>query len=115
MEGYYRVLTPLSYGNQILRPGSVHWLRLPPQNIAKLIELGQISEIKSPPLSEIPELKEFAVKLEKKGINTLKQFLEADYDNLKSIWRRKDHIASKKQELIETYLVVKSKKDCDNC
>ena len=115
MDGYYRILTPLDYGGNILRKGSVHWLRLSPQNLQKLIELGLVSEIKSPPLSEIPEMKEFLVKLDKKGITTLKQFLEAQYDDLKSIWRRKDHIEAHKQKLIETYLVVPGKKDCDNC
>ena len=115
MQGYYRILTPVNYGGNILHANTIHWLRLPETNIQKLIELGMISGIKTPPISEIPELADFSDKLEKKNIFTVQQFLEAQYDDLKSIWRRKDHIDKYKKLLIETYLLVPFDKKPCNC
>lgn len=115
MQGYYRVITALSYGGTILRPNSIHWLRLPPENIAKLIEIGSISAVKTPPISEVPLLENFEARLKKKGITTVQQFLEAQHSDLTSIWRRKDHLDNLKQQIINTYLIVETKpKDC-NC
>lgn len=113
MDGYYRIKTPLSYGGEILHSNTVHYLRLKPENISKLIELGHISQISTPPIEEIPELQQFAERLNKLGIYTLKQFLEAKPDSLKSIWRRKDYIETHKQNLIQQYLLVEKQKDND--
>jgi len=115
MQGYYRILTPLSYGGEILRKNTVHWLRLKPENITKLIETKAIAPIRTPPLSEIPELEQYTERLHKKGITTLQQFLEADYEQLKTIWRRKDHIEKHKENLIQTYLIVPDTEKPCNC
>lgn len=115
MDGYYRIKTPLSYGGIILHANTVHYLRLKPENISKLIELGQIAQISTPPIEEIPELQQFSDKLNKLGIYTLKQFLEANPNDLKSIWRRKDHLGTHKQNLINQYLLVQKKDEGCGC
>lgn len=112
MDGYYRIKTPLSYGGIILHANTVHYLRLKPENISKLIELGHIAQISTPPIEEIPELQQFTSKLNKLGIRTLKQFLEANPNDLKSIWRRKDHLEAHKQNLISQYLLVQKDEGC---
>lgn len=115
MDGYYRIRTPLSYGGTILHANTVHYLRLKPENISKLIELGHIAPISTPPVQEIPELEQYAERLNNLGIHTLKQFLEANPDKVKSIWRRKDHVESHKQNIIQKYLLVEKKKDDCGC
>jgi hypothetical protein len=115
MQGYYRIHTPLAYHGIILRANSIHWLRLKPENLAVLVELGNISPVKTPPLSEIPEWEKFIDRLSEIGVITVQDFLETPNENLTFIWRNVEHIAKRKNDLIEQYLMVQvTDKDC-NC
>lgn len=115
MQGYYRILTPLDYGGQILHANTIRWLRLKPENIAVLIELGNITPVRTPPLRELPEWEKFINRLEGKGIVTIQDFLETPDENLKFIWRNTEQITKRKQELIQTYLMVQVADNGCNC
>lgn len=115
MSSYYRILTPLSYRGIILETNTIEYLSLPDKNIEKLLSVGYISELRTPPIFEIPELSDYCERLEKLGIYDLKQFINAGHDKVKSIWRRSDHYENKRDMLIESYLIVPNpEKDC-NC
>lgn len=111
---YYRILTNLSMGSKILNANTVQDFNMSDEHIQKLLRLGVIAQISTPPLSALPLLKDKAAKLETLGIITLEDFLKAEYDILKSIWIKRDVIEKYKQELIDTYLIIKKNKDC-NC
>lgn len=115
MNGYYRIITPLSYAGTILHANTVHLLRLKEDNIAKLVEVGIISPIYTPPVEEIPELKQFAERLNGLGVHTLQQFLETKAEDLKSIWRRSEFVEKHKDTLVKKYLMVEKREEGCGC
>lgn len=86
----YRILQQLAVkGGRMIERGSIDALKeLPAENIAILIERRIIAPVSAPPLSAINEdWRRIATKLEKYGIMSLDQFIEADVASLRR-WLR---------------------------
>jgi len=75
----YRALRNLSRNERIIPDGTLtelHWLNL--AQIDKLIEVGAVAEVATPPLVALPGWKTRAPRLGALDINTAGEFLEAD-------------------------------------
>lgn len=75
----YRALRNLSRNERIIPGGTLtelHWLK--PEQIDKLIEVGAVAEVATPPLVALPGWKTRAGKFGALNISTAGEFLEAD-------------------------------------
>lgn len=90
----YRVLKPLSTGHKVgdLSDGN----EFKDEIIDILLNVNAISPIQSPPLSEIPGWRTRAEKLEKIGVITVQDFLEADPNMIKDLFNYKTLYSTRK-------------------
>lgn len=83
----YRVLKLLSTGHE---PGQlVDGERFKPNVLAALLRVQAVSEVRGPPLTQLPGWLRRAERLEAVGIETVTDFLKADPDRLKRIFGHK--------------------------
>lgn len=74
----YRIHKNLAVGEKVIPRGSLTPLGLSSDKIDKLIEVGAISRVQSPPLAVLPGWSTRANRLEPLGILDVEQFLDAD-------------------------------------
>ncbi|KPJ77282.1 MAG: hypothetical protein AMJ81_00025 [Phycisphaerae bacterium SM23_33] len=83
----YRVLKSLTTGHQ---PGDiVSGDRFESRVLAALVKVRAISEVRPPPLSELPGWEARAEKLREIGVVTVRDFLEADDDKVRELFNYK--------------------------
>lgn len=114
---YYRALTDLHFGSQIVRKGTVLQRAFKESTLQTLITNGAIAPIHTPPLAALPDWATRAAKLVKLDITTAEQFLEADDAAVaKALKVAKPIVQQYKQEIIALWLTVDGKrKDCETC
>lgn len=79
----YRVLSPISLGQTILAAGTIHRLaHLSDAAVAALIRRGAIGVASTPPLAALPGWTTRATHLEKLGVVTVADLLDADQATL---------------------------------
>ena len=112
---YYRVMENLTVGNRIERMGTVIQLNMKAETIQKLVNLGAIAPLKTPPLSELDDYWQNKItKLKGIGVITAVDFLEKDNETLANTLKIKEpRINEIKQELINQWLQpLTIEKDC---
>ena len=74
---YYRILNNLAMGEGHIPRGTIHRLRLSTGKINRLIEVGAISQVSTPPLAILPDWEERASRLKSLEIITIEDLFEA--------------------------------------
>ena len=106
----YRVLEPLTTGH---RPGDiVSGDCFSPRVLVALLRVSALSEVRPPPLSELPGWEKRAEKLKEIGVTTVRDFLEADDDEVRRLfnYKRISTVAKWKVEA-EKWLRAKPRKN----
>lgn len=99
----YRFLKNVTNGNEIIERGAIGRAPFSADTIAKLIEVGAIAPIATPPLSVLPGWETRSNRLEQRlNILTIEQFLEADDDEIARVMRKSAQVVSEwKQDVVE--------------
>jgi hypothetical protein len=101
----YRVLVNLSKDDRIIYKGSIITGRgFQQETIERLIDLGKIARVSSPPLNELNGWKSRAKKLAMAGIITIDQFIEVDSGELARILNKPPFIIDKWKHELERLL-----------
>lgn len=105
---------PLSKGSIVIPAGAViEASTLPPGATDKLLAIGAIAPVSSPPLAELPGWRVRAKKLSMLGITTIADLAEADTERVADHMRVKPGtVKTWKQVLVDTYLTVKGTNSC---
>ena len=108
----FRVLKPLSKGfHRVIPAGSVidiNWLE--DEQLARLVAVGAVAKIQTPPLAKFPGWKTRAARLSRAGVNGVETFLEADNEWLAERLKLKPSTVERwKNELVDRHLTVAQK------
>jgi hypothetical protein len=96
---------------RLISPGEVfHESLMKPKSIAVLEERGYISAISGPPLGLFPGWEVRGKKLERKGIVTAEQFLEAPTEELAELAKVKGSTVDRWKEEVISWLTVPAPK-----
>lgn len=101
---YYRILKRVSKGGPVGSLCQFAWLN--DEQRARLVELGVISRLAAPPLSELPGLSRRAKKLAELGIDTADQFLECDVKEVAEEFRVKPATVERWKDEVMTWLII---------
>ncbi len=103
----YRVLKPLSRNEKRIEAGQITalaWLK--PEQAAVLVERRAVSRLATPPLVELPGWERRGKRLDRLGIVTAEDFLEADDEDMALEMRARVNTVAKWKREIHSWLVI---------